>query len=142
MILSPASRLNLWRAYYESHAEVIRRCCFLFFEACCQQKGKTHIEEGCIAKPKDRRKARTSATAREKALAKGHDQIRAGKQAHTGTRIVLNIDGMDCPDCTSLVDLALHKLDGVEIISLNYFTAKLELQSRSGKRSTCKNLCP
>lgn len=43
------------------------------------------------------------------------------------TRIILNVEGMDCPSCTRKIESAVCALSGVENVSLNYTTQKLKL---------------
>ncbi|MCF6272374.1 MAG: heavy metal translocating P-type ATPase [Rhodobacteraceae bacterium] len=47
-------------------------------------------------------------------------------------RLILNIDGMDCPSCTSKIEGAVCSLPGVENVSLNYTNQKLKLDLVAG----------
>jgi len=44
-------------------------------------------------------------------------------------RKTFKIEGIDCPNCAASFEEALKKLDGVEFVSINFFTEKLILQA-------------
>lgn len=105
-------------------AAVQRRCCALDREICCSDT--TCWKTETTDKPKTQQKSLTLA----------HNAV-ASREMHvqepTTTIVQLHLGGMDCPDCLKYVKLAIERLPGVQLVSLDYVSASATIRGTFGR---------
>jgi len=106
--------------------EKFKRCCIAFADLCCaQSKTETGCcetacqdEHGSLVPHLDYSggtNASNKAAEGLKAEKEGAEIVDKGKEADIGEKIVLEVIGMDCPDCLSKVTQAVRILSGAEV---------------------------
>jgi len=106
--------------------EKFKRCCIAFADLCCaQSKTETGCcetacqdEHGTLVPHLDY--SGNTGTCKEVAAEllsgkEGSEIVSKGKEADTSEDIVLEVVGMDCPDCLSKVTRAVRILSGAEV---------------------------